>query len=241
MRGDLVALKLLLDEFGGFSIESLDDRVRLQKAIYLIQLTGIDLGHRFTWNVCGPYSTELATAACEVERELPIFYPHPEEFSKDHWLKDSARERLEPIRRLLGCRPVRRPTGMRRWRRSTSCATLSVSPVPTPKNRPTRNRSEGRSRGSTSASGPTNNICRCRSHLVHHRTIGAFEAISILYKRRPKMIDELVVLVDSPATTDVMSLFPISPDRGKVPTWGLPGSLPHHPIDKTATLCYPNQ
>ena len=41
------------------TIETLDDRIRLQKAIYLSQEAGVPLGYRFSWYVWGPYSPGL--------------------------------------------------------------------------------------------------------------------------------------------------------------------------------------
>jgi uncharacterized protein YwgA len=56
----LVVLKLFLDELGvSDSIDTVDDRKRVQKAIYLGQLSGLDLGYRFGWYLKGPYSTDL--------------------------------------------------------------------------------------------------------------------------------------------------------------------------------------
>ncbi len=43
-----VALKLILDGVNiDCSIDTLDDRKRVQKAVYLAQLSGVDLGYRF--------------------------------------------------------------------------------------------------------------------------------------------------------------------------------------------------
>jgi uncharacterized protein YwgA len=42
------------------SITALDDRKLLQKAIYLAQEAGVDLGYRYGWHLLGPYSTSLA-------------------------------------------------------------------------------------------------------------------------------------------------------------------------------------
>lgn len=55
-----VALKLVLDGIGeDSSIASVDDRLRLQKAIYLSQAAGINLGYHYSWYVKGPYSPGL--------------------------------------------------------------------------------------------------------------------------------------------------------------------------------------
>ncbi len=40
-------------------ISTKDDRLRTQKAVYLGQLTGVDLGYRYNWYVHGPYSPSL--------------------------------------------------------------------------------------------------------------------------------------------------------------------------------------
>jgi hypothetical protein len=56
----LVVLKAFLDELGvPDSIDTVDDRKRVQKAIYLGQLSGLDLGYRFGWYLKGPYSPAL--------------------------------------------------------------------------------------------------------------------------------------------------------------------------------------
>ena len=60
MEPKLVALKLFLDELDiPASIETIDDRKKVQKAVYLGQLPGVDLGYRFGWYLKGPYSPSL--------------------------------------------------------------------------------------------------------------------------------------------------------------------------------------
>jgi uncharacterized protein YwgA len=60
MEPRLIALKLFLDFLEiPTDIETVDDRKKVQKAIYLGQLTGVDLGYRFGWYLMGPYSTSL--------------------------------------------------------------------------------------------------------------------------------------------------------------------------------------
>jgi uncharacterized protein YwgA len=36
-----------------------DNRIKLQKLIYILQSEGIDLNYNFTWYIYGPYSSEL--------------------------------------------------------------------------------------------------------------------------------------------------------------------------------------
>src|SRR5262249_49914581 len=42
-------------------------RTRLQKSVYLLKLSGIDLGFDFDYHYYGPYSEELAVAARDAE------------------------------------------------------------------------------------------------------------------------------------------------------------------------------
>lgn len=51
----------MLRELGvPMSINSMEDRIAMQKAIYLAQVSGADLGYRFNWYVRGPYCPDLA-------------------------------------------------------------------------------------------------------------------------------------------------------------------------------------
>lgn len=60
MDAKLIVLKLFLDILQiPADIETVDDRKRVQKAVYLGQLSGVDLGYRFGWYIMGPYSTAL--------------------------------------------------------------------------------------------------------------------------------------------------------------------------------------
>jgi uncharacterized protein YwgA len=60
MDTGLIVLKLFLDELGiQDDIKTVDDRKRVQKAVYLGQLSGVDLGYRFSWYLMGPYSPAL--------------------------------------------------------------------------------------------------------------------------------------------------------------------------------------
>lgn len=45
----------------GFSMDTFDDRLRLQKFIYLLQAYGVYLGYDFSWYLRGPYCSSLAT------------------------------------------------------------------------------------------------------------------------------------------------------------------------------------
>jgi len=98
MDARLTALKLFLDELDTPpDIETVDDRKRVQKAVYLGQLSGVDLGYRFGWYLMGPYSPSLTrdyyTLATEIasgDREY-----------EDKELQPSLRTRLRRVHDLL--------------------------------------------------------------------------------------------------------------------------------------------
>lgn len=55
-----LVLKLALEAAGqSLDVNSLDDRMRLQKAVYLLQAMGTNLGYHYSWYLKGPYSTAL--------------------------------------------------------------------------------------------------------------------------------------------------------------------------------------
>lgn len=51
---------------------SFDDRLILQKAIYLVQQAGVDLNYRYTWYLRGPYCSDLTRDAYEMLSEPDI-------------------------------------------------------------------------------------------------------------------------------------------------------------------------
>jgi len=61
MDARLIALKLFLDELGiPDNTSTIENRKLIQKAVYLGQCAGADLGYRFGWHKMGPYSADLA-------------------------------------------------------------------------------------------------------------------------------------------------------------------------------------
>ena len=61
-----------------FSMETFNDRLELQKKIYLLQMHGIDQGYTFRYYIRGPYCTKLATDGFELEK----FYKEIEDFDE---------------------------------------------------------------------------------------------------------------------------------------------------------------
>jgi uncharacterized protein YwgA len=68
---DHILLKLVLDKigFGDIKIDKFNERKVLQKKIYLLQLTGIDLGYRYNWYLHGPYCPALANDTFTLREE----------------------------------------------------------------------------------------------------------------------------------------------------------------------------
>jgi hypothetical protein len=98
MEERCVALKLLLNELGVPSqIETVADRKRVQKAVYLVQQTGLDLGYQYSWYLMGPYCAaltrdyyELAASSDEGEEDFPRVE-----------LRGAVLERLERVKPLM--------------------------------------------------------------------------------------------------------------------------------------------
>ena len=49
----------ILHEISDYSLDEFDDRLRLQKLVFLARKVGYDLGYTFTWYRRGPYSPSL--------------------------------------------------------------------------------------------------------------------------------------------------------------------------------------
>ncbi len=65
-----IGLKLTLDALGlPLRLDSFDDRMALQKTIYLCQQAGVHLGYRYNWYLRGPYSPDLTRDAFELKAE----------------------------------------------------------------------------------------------------------------------------------------------------------------------------
>ncbi|HWL52823.1 MAG TPA: hypothetical protein VNQ90_10325 [Chthoniobacteraceae bacterium] len=61
MNRQQIRLGLALQEAGvDLSVKKFDQRLVLQKAVYLLQEANIHLGYRFRWYLKGPYSPDLA-------------------------------------------------------------------------------------------------------------------------------------------------------------------------------------
>jgi uncharacterized protein YwgA len=93
-----VSTKLVLDELKiGVSMDSFHDRLINQKAIYLAQELGVDLGYYFRWYLRGPYCPALTTDLFSMIPELKAKY-NPAK----HWkLDNTSKERLGKLHSLI--------------------------------------------------------------------------------------------------------------------------------------------
>jgi uncharacterized protein YwgA len=67
-----ILLKLIFDNIGidPRSLETFQGRFGVQKKIYLLQLTGLDLGYRYNYYLRGPYCPSLTDDAFRLRDEL---------------------------------------------------------------------------------------------------------------------------------------------------------------------------
>jgi hypothetical protein len=97
MESSLAALKLVLDDLDvALDVSAIYRRKTIQKAIYLAQRAGVDLGYRFGWYIRGPYSPPLATAYYGLAEALAS-----DEAIGPRELRSDLRNRLKAIRPLM--------------------------------------------------------------------------------------------------------------------------------------------
>jgi len=98
MNKDHILLKLILDEIGLGSLKIGEFRTRkiLQKKIYLLQLTGIDLGYRYNWYLYGPYCPALASDTFSLREEIE----YDQEFN-DYQLNSKTLDKLRVLREIV--------------------------------------------------------------------------------------------------------------------------------------------
>ena len=60
MNRKQISALLVLDALGiSNAMDSFDARMSVQKAVYLAQAAGVDVGHYFSWYIRGPYASSL--------------------------------------------------------------------------------------------------------------------------------------------------------------------------------------
>ncbi len=66
MNNSHVATAVALRDLNCYSIDTISERILLQKKIYLSQDIGLSLGYGYSWYIHGPYSTDLTTVAYQI-------------------------------------------------------------------------------------------------------------------------------------------------------------------------------
>lgn len=61
-----IATAVVLRDLECYSLETISERILLQKKIYLAQDIGLPLGYGYSWYIHGPYSTDLTAVAFQV-------------------------------------------------------------------------------------------------------------------------------------------------------------------------------
>ncbi len=96
-----IALKLTLNALGlSVKMDTFDDRLVFQKAVYLAQAAGIDMGYYYGWYLRGPYSSAAAADGFAVANELAVAAGADE---SEGWQLDAeSLAKLAKIRPLFG-------------------------------------------------------------------------------------------------------------------------------------------
>ncbi len=102
-----ISLKLALDALDlPLRLESFDDRMALQKTIYLCQQAGVHLGYRYNWYLRGPYSPDLTRDAFDLKAKQGSGFDETAGWSLDR----ASLQSMEKIRRLWeSCPESQRP------------------------------------------------------------------------------------------------------------------------------------
>lgn len=62
----LVIAGILKRFYSQFDMNTFSNRLRLQKIVYILQASGINLGYSFSWYLHGPYCSELTRDAYQI-------------------------------------------------------------------------------------------------------------------------------------------------------------------------------
>jgi len=83
------------------SVSTFDDRLILQKTVYLLQAAGIQLGYRFRWYLKGPYSPDMTANAFGIVNEGESGVAELKGWKLDEPSAQIA-QRLQPLLHLAG-------------------------------------------------------------------------------------------------------------------------------------------
>ena len=94
-----ISVKLTVDGLGlPFKIDTFMDRLIMQKAVYLAQAAGVNLGYFYQWYLHGPYSPSLTRDEFAVAMDISADLDE----SKGWKLDESSSKQLERIKPIFG-------------------------------------------------------------------------------------------------------------------------------------------
>lgn len=94
-----IGVKLAIDALKlPFRVGTFEDRLIMQKAVYLAQTAGVNLGYYYHWYLYGPYSPSLTRDGFAIAMDISAGLDE----SKGWKLDDESSKRLERIRGLFG-------------------------------------------------------------------------------------------------------------------------------------------
>lgn len=93
MNNSYIATAVVIRDLKCYSIETINDRILLQKKVYLAQDIGLSLGYGYSWYIHGPYSTDLTTVAYQI-------IPEGTESIENHYLKEPFASMIERVNAL---------------------------------------------------------------------------------------------------------------------------------------------
>ena len=97
-----IGLKLTLDALGlALRLDSFQDRMALQKMIYLCQQAGVHLGYRYNWYLRGPYSPDLTRDAFDLKAKRESGFDDTTGWNLD----EASLQKLKVLRPLWEARP----------------------------------------------------------------------------------------------------------------------------------------
>lgn len=112
MDAHLIALKLVFDGVQtDVDVSTLDARKLLQKVVYLVQRSGLDLSYRFAWDEMGPYCRTLARDNRELAQNIDL----GDQSWTGYELQDQFDPALELVRTLIAHKPGERDLATHDW------------------------------------------------------------------------------------------------------------------------------
>jgi uncharacterized protein YwgA len=93
-----ISVKLAIDGLGlPFKVKTFQDRLIMQKAVYIAQSAGINLGYFYHWYLYGPYSPSLTRDEFAIAMDISSDM----DYSRGWKLDDASLERLKGIKPLF--------------------------------------------------------------------------------------------------------------------------------------------